>query len=225
MHIEYGDFEVRFGSLTFLFRPTFQNMSNIGTPEDIISVLHCLYHSDSIAWFESYEKFLNRYSYMPITNHGITKQISNHSKNTAFKSACLVLQSCCDQDVSAMTGKISFGAKVYYQIGFESPDVIIELARHLMRHGVLGVSKKKSTNKASEPIREFNAAYHASVTINHLNFSRDEAWDMSMTEFIHHWEVANPDDEDKAQAQISLDKKKLNKCEEIRRKIREQRNG
>lgn len=225
MHIEYGDFEVRFNDLTFLFRPTLQNISNIGTAEEIIAVLHCLYHSDSLSWFKSYEKFLDRYNYMPIVNVGITSQISNYSKNVAFKSALLVLQSCCDKDISAMTGTFSYLGKANYQPGFEKPDVIIELARHLIRHGVIGVSKKESTNKSSEVIKEFKASEYASIAINHLGFNRVDAWDMSMTEFIHHWEIKNPDDDDKAKSQISKDSSKINKCEEIRRKIMEKRNG
>lgn len=225
MLIEYGDFEVRFGSLTFLFQPTFHNMTKIGSPEDIISVLHTLYHSDSIEWLNSHRKWLANDWHGPVVNNNIPLQVSNQSKNVAFKAACLVLQSCCDKDASCMTGKISFGRKAYFQPGFESPEVIIELARHLMRHGVIGVSKKASTNKSSEPIREFNAAYHASVAMNHLGFSRGDSWNMSMSEFLHHWEVKNPDNEDKAKAKAQREKSQMNKCEEIRARIKEQRNG
>lgn len=211
---EYGDFKATFEGGSFIFRPSLKNINKVGTSTEIVDLLLSLYYSDAIAWAQSFDSVDSK----------ISRQVSIQSRNKAISSAILVLSSCCDEDISAMTGKIVFGSKVRYQIGLESPDVLIVLARHLMKHGVIGVSNKESTNKKSKPVKEFNPHHFVSLMMNHLDFNRDDAWNMSMSEFLHHWEVKFPDSKDKANAEIEQDREDIRRCEELRRKIKEQRN-
>lgn len=217
MRVEYGHFKVKFQNQEYTFTPSFENITKIGSPSDIIQAFCDVNHISYLEWIKTYS----------LRDSSIDKQCAKYSGHNALQAAVLVLRSCCTTDCTPMVGSFRMGKKAYYQVGFESPDKIIILAQHLLKHGIIGESKRKSTNSRAKKLPEFNAVEYVDLARIHLDLSRDEAWSLTMTEFVKLFEMKFPDSQDKEPDTYQLNKdeymKKRAEAKAIRDKIKAQR--
>lgn len=215
---EYGEFKVEFGGQEFTFKPSLENISSIGTPEEIINVFCDVNHINYMEWRNNLSALSNE----------VDKQVSKHYKTKALQAAILVLRSCCDKDPISMTGGFRMGRKAFYQVGFEDPKNLIILAKHLLNHGVIGVrkeTKRKPKGRKGKFESKFFASEYVDIARVHLGLSRDEAWTLTMTEFVSLFDAKFPEKEDESKFEVDkseYDKFKA-KTAEIKRKIKEQR--
>lgn len=100
-----------------------------------------------------------------------------------------VLQACCAGDASPLTGEIVPGrsgkwAFVYRKGKITTAEMII-IARSLIVHGVVGKTKVRRLQKheGTSTSSEFNAFEYISSARTHLGMSREEAEQLTMTEF------------------------------------------
>ncbi|MCP4991347.1 MAG: hypothetical protein GY928_36430 [Colwellia sp.] len=218
MHTQYGHFRCKFGGQQYDFIPSFEAMNRIGNEEDLMKVFASLHHIAESSYFTSIKTH----------NPQIAEAIRKQAGKAQLRAAHLVLSSCCTSDCSAMIGKFSMGKKFYYQPGFESPTILIELAKSLMHHGIVGESSSKVVNKSREAKQELDITKFVQLARLHLNFSRDEAWHLTMTEFLSLWEEKFPPDDKQKDAAMSNEEymDSIKRLEAIRDKtLRGKNNG
>jgi hypothetical protein len=98
----------------------------------------------------------------------------------------LVLQACCDDDLTPMIGEWKGGRHcVVYRPGQMPKNDIIVLAQHLMQHGVVGKAKVRQLQRheTGERTTEFKAFDYISAARSHFGMNRAEASQLTMTEF------------------------------------------
>lgn len=217
MHPEYGHFRASFGGHHFDFIPSFEAMSKIGNNYDIMSVFSRLFLIEPSEYVNSFE------------NHSsvVMSMLSKVSGKRQLEAAHLVLSCCCDADCSPMIGKYIFKDKIYYQPGFAHAKEIIALAQHLIKHGMVGETKNKVANRKSEGKSEFSPSRFVELARLHLDMSRDEAWGLTMTEFVNLWVTKFPPSEkEEAAAMDSQEYKEIMaELESIRNRTLEKNNG
>lgn len=182
---EHGECLISYADEDYLFRPSFINITRLGSPSDIVQIFADL-HSDEVSQLlEQVSKAFNRVS--PYI-------ISELSKTTYFKKQLLaavsVLEACCDKDVSLLTGgaynPTSDGRGVYLATGALTHFQILVIARDLLQHGVIGKAKirvlQRDEGKAKKTSQFIADDYITSARI-HFVMSREEAESLTMTEF------------------------------------------
>lgn len=211
--IEYGHITIA-SPFEMSFIPSLENINKIGSPQEIIETV-----SDVYSLRERH--FLNN-----IENP--TTDLINSIKKTAGKSALraslVVLYSCCDRDPSKLVGH--FKENGHYAKGIESFENIIELAKALLKNGVVGKSARKSTHDNSKKSNKFDAVYYINIARVHLKLSREESSRLTMTELIMLMEAMHPE-EDTGKVSMSKEeyKEKMAKAKAIQAKIISQRGG
>lgn len=219
MRIEYGHFKAKHSlhGQEFIFIPSFENISKIGTPKEIIDTFYHVNHIGYMEWMKA--------NY--VRSSVIENQVAKSSGHKALEAAVLVLRSCCTTDCTLMVGSFRMGKKAFWQNGFESPSKLIALAQHLLKHGIVGESKRKQTNKNAKRLPEFNASEYVDLARVHLDMSRDEAWSLTMTEFVKLFEAKFPEKSDGKDDKFQINKdeymKRRAKAKEIKDKIMAQR--
>ena len=181
---EIGEVLITVGEEDYFFRPSFINMTRIGEPEEIVQALYDL-HNDEAA--ELMRKATVALGYLPawIADHCISPQYSKK----AIVAAMTVLQACSAQDVTSLTGEVVPGRSgkwtFVYRKGRMAPEEMIIVARSLMAHGVVGKAKVRrlQRHEGAEASTEFNAFEYISAARTHLGMSREEAEQLTMTDF------------------------------------------
>jgi hypothetical protein len=111
-----------------------------------------------------------------------------------------------------------------YIKGIESQQNIIELAKILLKNGIVGKSKRKQTNENSKSLSEFNAIEYINMARMHLGLNLDESKTMTVTELIMLMESKYPEKEDRGLKMNKQDyDKKMKAAKELRAKIKAQR--
>jgi hypothetical protein len=107
----------------------------------------------------------------------------------ADREAAFVLTCLCEQeDVSPLIGW--FDGDGFHAGSMPVSEQII-IARHLMQHGIVGKAKPSTGDgKYSD---SFNAAEYVAAACVHLGLSREDAQQLSMTEFQIMFEMKFPD--------------------------------
>lgn len=179
---DIGEARISLEDKSFFFKPSFSAMSKIGSGSEIVDIYASLNGID-------YIKALKRLSLVPEKS----QQFAAHSYSKScygrhvLSAAYVVIQSCCDDDVSILIGSWKpTPAGVRYIKGLMPIAVIIEMAKMLMEHGLMGKSPlkvpQKSGNKSSTT-NEFNISQYILSARTHFKMTRDEAEDLTMTEF------------------------------------------
>lgn len=206
---EIGECLIGAGSREYFFRPSFRNMTRIGEPEHIVSAFYALFN-DSVA------KMLE-------SAHEIHSAISEHQRHfyahyfgdvtyprwsleaagsAAFLretllSAINVIQSCCDEDVSELTGwhELSRTGRRTFVWHVLPPENLILIAQSLIMHGIIGRAKVRKLRKyeSKETTPEFHATEYIMAARNHFGISREEAENLTMTEFSMMLNAKYPD--------------------------------
>lgn len=180
---EIGEMRISLSDRSFFFKPSFRAMNEIGTPKEIVEVYAKLNGIDYIAP-------LQRVEYLPFgAQMQVMKTISKPVYGRHVLSAAyIVMQSCCEDDVSVLIGGWKPTPRgVRYVPGIMPVSDIIIIARNLMQHGIIGKSPLKVPERLEEQGKKTTNEFHASQYIisarTHFDMTRDEAENLSMTEF------------------------------------------
>lgn len=181
---EIGECLISAGDSEYFFRPSLINMTRIGDPADIVQALYDL-HNDEAG--EMVRQAMSAYGAIPAWL--ATYLSAPQYGRKAIIAAMTVMQACCVEDVAHLVGDIVPGksgkwAFVYRKGKMTSAEMII-VARSLIVHGVIGKAKvrKLQRHESGSASSEFNAFEYISAARTHLGMSREEAEQLTMTEF------------------------------------------
>lgn len=180
---EIGEMRISLSDRSFFFKPSFRAMNEIGTPKEIVEVYARLNGIDYVAPLQHVE-------YLPFgAQMQVMKTISKPVYGRHVLSAAyIVMQSCCEDDASVLIGGWKPTPRgVRYVPGIMPVSDIIIIARNLMQHGIIGKSPLKVPERLEEQGKKTTNEFHASQYIisarTHFDMTRDEAENLSMTEF------------------------------------------
>lgn len=180
---EIGEMRISLSDRSFFFKPSFRAMNEIGTPKEIVEVYAKLNGIDYVAPLQHVE-------YLPFgAQMQVMKTISKPVYGRHVLSAgYIVMQSCCEDDVSVLIGGWKPTPRgVRYVPGIMPVSDIIIIARNLMQHGIIGKSPLKVPERLEEQGKKTTNEFHASQYIisarTHFDMTRDDAENLSMTEF------------------------------------------
>ena len=180
---EIGEMRISLSDRSFFFKPSFRAMNEIGTPKEIVEIYARLNGIDYVAPLQHVE-------YLPFgAQMQVMKTISKPVYGRHVLSAAyIVMQSCCEDDISVLIGGWKPTPRgVRYVPGIMPVSDIIIIARNLMQHGIIGKSPLKVPERLEEQGKKTTSEFHASQYIisarTHFDMTRDEAENLSMTEF------------------------------------------
>lgn len=180
---EIGEMRISLSDRSFFFKPSFRAMNEIGTPKEIVEVYARLNGIDYVAPLQHVEC-------LPFgAQMQVMKTISKPAYGRHVLSAAyIVMQSCCEDDISVLIGGWKPTPRgVRYVPGIMPVSDIIIIARNLMQHGIIGKSPLKVPERLEEQGKKTTNEFHASQYIisarTHFDMTRDEAENLSMTEF------------------------------------------
>ncbi|WJJ59420.1 hypothetical protein [Salmonella phage ST44] len=180
---EIGEMRISLSDRSFFFKPSFRAMNEIGTPKEIVEVYAKLNGIDYVAPLQHVE-------YLPFgAQMQVMKTISKPVYGRHVLSAAyIVMQSCCEDDISVLIGGWKPTPRgVRYVPGVMPVSDIIIIARNLMQHGIIGKSPLKVPERLEEQGKKTTNEFHASQYIisarTHFDMTRDDAENLSMTEF------------------------------------------
>ena len=181
---EIGECLITVGDDDYLFRPSFLNMTRIGDPQEIVQAFYYL-HNDEVT--PLLQKALMAYGVVP---EWLLRYMGRpqFAKQTVY-AAMNVMQACCDRDVSALTGELVPGKSgkwgMVYRKGAIPMQNIVLIAQSLITHGIIGKAKVRQLQRheTGQATTEFRAFDYINAARNHFGMSRQEAEQLSMTEF------------------------------------------
>lgn len=169
----------REGGKDYLLRPSFKAMTRIGTPVEIVKTYATIHGNDVAQLIEVCAGTLGR----------IPEWLSpsfNRSAENLLSTCMLVLQACCDDDLTPMIGEWKgWRHCVVYRPGRLPKNDILVLAQHLMQHGVIGKAKVRQLQRheTGEKTTEFRALDYIVAAQTHFRMSEAEAVRLTMTKF------------------------------------------
>lgn len=184
---EIGECLITAGEDEYFFRPSFAAMSRIGEPQEIVQAFYDL-HNDEVT--PLLQRAMDAYGTIPawLLDHVRRKEIGK----PAIMAAMSVLAACCERDLSRLIGEIIPGKSgkwtfVWRKGSLPLSDMvlIVLIAQSLITHGIIGKAKVRQLQRheSNKATTEFNAFEYISAARNHFGISRDEAEQLSMTEF------------------------------------------
>lgn len=181
---EYGECVIAAGDREYFFRPSFAAMTRIGDPQDIVRAFYDL-HNDELT--PLFQRAITAYGYIP---DWLTRHVSEarFSKRTLM-AAHTVLTACCEEDIGELVGWLKPGKTgrwgFVWRKGAMQPYEMVLVAQSLITHGVMGKAKirKLQRHETNETTAEFHAFEYISAARNHFGMSRQDAEQLTMTEF------------------------------------------
>ena len=186
MLTDFGFGEVEVNGEIIAVNPTFNNVSKIGTPAEVVD----------------YINELNMFLYAPITNfrYLFTGLESQFWRWTAHKylSALTVLKCFLDKDLPLdVYGDIAVtknGIKLKLgRLGEDGINDVCTLAAHCLKHACLGNDVIDEFNESSEPMTEFKASEFITLATTHFKMNYEEAGNLSMTQFCERMKAEYPE--------------------------------
>lgn len=166
----------------FFFKPSFNAMANIGTPQEIVEIYATM---NGLSAQKAITAAISSYGRVtPFLLKSIAKPAYGRE---VLSAAIIIMRSCCEDDISGLVGswKPSKKGMIYVRGGMPVAD-IVTIGRRLMEHGVIGMSKmrrlQKDEGKQGEFTKEFNVMEYISMARAHFGMSREQAEDLTMTE-------------------------------------------
>lgn len=146
---------VQAGDISVLFRPSLTNITQIGSPTEIVET-YALIMADEAPWFERLTRCIDvLYACADRFDADVERLIGHHNP---FKRR--------------------------YTPGRIPPAAVVAIACQMMRHGVVGDMERQRTKQGDEFTREFQAVDMAAMAQAHLGVSVDESWQMTMTSIV-----------------------------------------
>lgn len=166
----------------FFFKPSFNAMANIGTPQEIVEIYATI---NGLSAQKAITAAISSYGRVtPFLLKSIAKPAYGRE---VLSAAIIIMRSCCEDDISGLVGtwKPSKKGMMYIRGGMPVAD-IVTIGRRLMEHGVIGMSKmrklQRDEGKKGEFTKEFNTMEYISMARAHFGMSREQAEDLTMTE-------------------------------------------
>ncbi|WP_333896589.1 DUF6246 family protein [Mixta calida] len=181
---EIGECLITVGDEDYFFRPSFLNMTRIGDPQEIVQAFYYL-HNDEVT--PLLQKALMTYGVVPewLLRYMGRPQFAKQ----AIYAAMNVMQACCDRDASELTGELVPGKSgrwgIVYRKGKVPMQNLVLIAQSLITHGIIGKAKVRQLQRheTGQATTEFRAFDYINAARNHFGMSRQEAEQLSMTEF------------------------------------------
>ena len=176
---EIGISDSREGGKDFLLRPSFAAMARLGEPAEIVRIYGTVNGSDTQQLLVACAGALKC----------IPARVSpsfNLLADRLLSAAMLVVQSCCEEDLTAIIGEWKGWSRyVVYRPGMMPRNDIVVIAQQLMQHGVVGKAnvRRLQRHESGETTSEFRAFDYISAARSHFGMGRDEAAALTMTEF------------------------------------------
>lgn len=166
----------------FFFKPSFNAMANIGTPQEIVEIYATI---NGLSAQKAITAAISSYGRVtPFLLKSIAKPAYGRE---VLSAAIIIMRSCCEDDISGLVGtwKPSKKGMMYVRGGMPVAS-IVDIGRRLMEHGVIGMSKmrklQRDEGKKGEFTKEFNVMEYISMARAHFGMSREQAEDLTMTE-------------------------------------------
>lgn len=169
---DIGQAVIRVGGREIFLNPSFLAMSRIGTPEEIVKAF-VIVHA-------------GHYPEHRINDPVLLRDVLARCYAEMVVTAANVVRASSDENISLFTGSFTTTrkGKLSYRPGKLPITHIIELARHLIRHGVMGDQPPEATTKdRGEYSNSFDVRSFVYMAVAHLGMSESEAWNMTMTSF------------------------------------------
>ncbi|RUT65186.1 hypothetical protein CKG00_01265 [Morganella morganii] len=191
--LEYGEMVISTAENDYLFRPSLDAMTQIGSSKEIVSTFTRLNGAEvqqiiasAVDAYGAVPEWLIALLNKPVYGRGI------------LSAAMDVMQACCDDDCTEVIGEWRPGKSgmVYRQGAMHYRDIIL-LARELMTHGIIGKAKVRKLQRnegKDEYSDEFHAVDYISAARVHFNIARSEAEQLTMTEFVMMLKAKYPDE-------------------------------
>lgn len=154
--------------IDYVFTPSFENLSKLGEPSEIINTYAVLLSNDA---HNAMTRFKEPDSY-------VIKYIAE-KLFTQLDIAKTVLTSCCPDDITVLIGDEK-------KKGLLQPKKILMLARNLLDYGISGRANVRISqrNKNKSYSSEFKITDYINNARVHLGLLLDEAKTLTMTEYI-----------------------------------------
>lgn len=176
---EIGISDSREGGKDYLLRPSFEAMTRIGEPNEIVEIYADIHGREAQTLIAACE---DAFGGFPEWMWPAMRRVSDR----LLTSAMDVLQACSDEDLTPIVGEWDeVDGNLSYTPGLMPQSDIVIFAQHLLQHGVTGKAKtrKLQRHESSGGTTEFNAIEYINAARIHFTISLDEARRLTMTEF------------------------------------------
>lgn len=166
---DIGHLEVHAAGRGYALIPSFQAMTRIGSPEEIVTIMAAVFGS--------------HYPKHRITNPVLARDAMRRAYAETMAAAVRVVQACCDDDMQAVLGETTVTARgnLRHRAGLMPLDDVYIIAQHLLLHGVIGDQPADGGEANGEYSPRFEARSWVYLAMAHLGISETEAWGMTMT--------------------------------------------
>ncbi|CAI0728418.1 Uncharacterised protein [Serratia proteamaculans] len=181
---EIGEMLISDAQHDYFFRPSFANMTRIGSPAAIVERFAELHTSDAPRLLEGAIK-----AYGEVPGWLLAHINAPSFSSDAIYAGMIVMQACCKEDISSLVGELrpsKRGKRAFvFRRGSTPPSDIIVLAQSLITHGIIGKAKVRrlQRHETNAYVAEFSAFEYISAARNHFSMPRAEAEQLTMTEF------------------------------------------
>ena len=169
---DIGQAVIRAGGREIFLNPSFLAMSRIGAPEDIVRLFVTVH--------------AGHYPMHRISEPAIMRDVLARCFAEMAAAAARVVTACCTENISHLIGtyQITTKGKLSYRPGLLPVTDVLELARHLIRHGVMGDQPPEQLKgQKKEYSSKFDVRSFVYTAVAHLGMSEADAWSMTMTSF------------------------------------------
>lgn len=186
---EFGECLITSGDKEYFFRPSLLSMTRIGEPAEIVQTFYDLCNDEATPLIQQAAQVYIRDEYSRLPDCVLRYIQSGLLSRKAVMAAHAVLTACCDDDIGELVGWMKPGKSrkrgfMWRPGTMPAPEMII-VAQNLMMHGIIGKAKvrKLQRHETSDTTNEFRASEYIVAARNHFGISKEEAWQLTMTEF------------------------------------------
>ncbi|MGG7716498.1 DUF6246 family protein [Klebsiella aerogenes] len=186
---EFGECLITSGDKEYFFRPSLLAMTRIGEPAEIVQTFYDLCNDEATPLIQQAAQVYIRDEYSRLPDCVLRYIQSGLLSRKAAMAAHAVLTACCDDDIGELVGWMKPGKSrkrgfMWRPGTMPAPEMII-VAQNLMMHGIIGKAKvrKLQRHETSDTTNEFRASEYIVAARNHFGISKEEAWQLTMTEF------------------------------------------
>ncbi|EFQ8851059.1 hypothetical protein H0F83_004436 [Salmonella enterica subsp. enterica serovar Kedougou] len=169
---DIGQAVIRAGGKELFLNPSFLAMSRIGTPEQIVDAFVKVH--------------AGHYPKHRIADPQILKAANARCFADMAAAAANVVRHCSEVDVAEVIGSYSLSTtgRLIFKPGVLPVEDVIQLARHLILHGVMGDQPPEEfESKKGEYSDKIDVRTFVYTAVAHLGMSEADAWNMTMTSF------------------------------------------
>ncbi len=186
---EFGECLITSGDKEYFFRPSLLAMTRIGEPAEIVQTFYDLCNDEATPLIQQAAQVYIRDEYSRLPDCVLRYIQSGLLNRKAVMAAHAVLTACCDDDIGELVGWMKPGKSrkrgFMWRPGSMPATEMIIVAQNLMMHGIIGKAKVRNLQRheTSDTTNEFRASEYIVAARNHFGISKEEAWQLTMTEF------------------------------------------